>query len=137
MRGFLVVAALSLPAAAAQKAPETFDQIVSRVEKIDFVKFCPSLGKMVRAKGLFPVDAEGKAYLVRAKKEFGIKHEELVEIVERRPMVGGTVCGALAAWGRPQHSNVTHTARGYHAQLVYGLKRYVYIDNEVITAYSE
>lgn len=48
--------------------------------------------------------------------------------------VGMTPAMARAAWGEPRYINRTVTAHGASEQWVYGLGRYVYVENGVVTA---
>lgn len=58
-----------------------------------------------------------------------INGKDLGGVTGRSPEIGMTVCGVLAAMGRPDKINQTETASQHHSQLVYRSRGiYVYTD---------
>ena len=51
--------------------------------------------------------------------------------------VGMNQCMVLEVWGHPEDINRTTTAFGTTAQWVYGLRRYVYFDGDIVTAIQD
>lgn len=51
------------------------------------------------------------------------------------PEIGMTAQEVLdSTWGSPSKINTTKTKHGTHEQWVYSTKRYIYLDNGVVTA---
>lgn len=58
-------------------------------------------------------------------------------ICNRHIVVGMTVAMVHAAWGSPRDINRTLHYDGMEERWVYGLSRYVYVKNDVVTAIQE
>lgn len=76
----------------------------------------------------------------KKEKEFSALVDKAAKAERRRhpPVIGMTMQQAVeSAWGRPEHSNTTETARGVRSQWVYGNRRYLYFDNDTLTAIQQ
>ena len=56
---------------------------------------------------------------------------------DRKVAVGMKACLVRTAWGEPEDVNRTITALGTSEQWVYGIGRYVYLDDGVVTAIQD
>lgn len=57
------------------------------------------------------------------------------ELKQREPAIGMTKHEVLnSAWGEPEDKNVTITKYGTHEQWVYAHDRYVYFDDDMVSA---
>lgn len=122
--GIAAMALLCAPAVA-QKSPPSDD-----------TKLCLEAGRVLRANA----DSEYRqAVIGRVKNNGWIDSQDYGSITSRKPRVGMSLCGVLAALGRPNDTNKTVTAAGEHWQLIYRSPRrmYVYLDNDRVTGWQE
>jgi hypothetical protein len=55
-----------------------------------------------------------------------------------KPKLGMIMPQVIAScWGKPRQINTTHTQAGKYEQLVYGVGRYVYLTNGLVTSIQE
>jgi hypothetical protein len=108
-----------------------------RVAAIDSGVFCFKLGPAVR-QPIGKDEAYRAAMLRRAERSAGITGAMQGAINVRELILGMNLCAVLAAFGRPSHANRTTMSHGVHWQLVYDHpKRYIYLDDDKVTAWQE
>lgn len=107
------------------------------VDKIKDDVFCLTMGKILRKKGKQDKDYLQAIYQ-RAMDRENVTDPMFVGIEAHAPVIGMNVCALLAALGRPDRSNHSKGAFGDHYQLIYeNPKRYVYVENWVVTSWQD
>lgn len=108
-----------------------------KVAAIDSRAFCLQLGPAVR-QPIGKDEAYRAAMLRRAESSEGMTRTMQRAIKVREPILGMNLCAVLAAFGRPDRANRTTTRHGVRWQLVYeSPKRYIYLDNDQVTAWQD
>lgn len=75
--------------------------------------------------------------ITQAKNLYRTTFNEKVK-QSKTPKVGMTKEEVLnSTWGKPNSINKTTTANGVHEQWVYSIKKYIYFDNDYVTAIQE
>lgn len=98
-------------------------------------KICLAVGRVLRCSN---VEAEAKdVILFKATRDFGVEKRDYANITSRRPGIGMNSCSVIAALGHPEKVNRTVSSRGVKQQLVYGSGKYVYLDDDVVTAWQD
>lgn len=67
--------------------------------------------------------------------KYGSENGEL--IFNRKVKIGWTKEMCIESWGKPRDVNRTTTANGTNEQWVYSLKKYLYFDNNILTAIQD
>jgi hypothetical protein len=142
MKRIAIIIALIAPTAHAASIPQhPLDPAsVKKIKSMDTPKQCVFFGKLIRGqikdkdhKLRDAIDAElksnGKISLIRDIDYDAIKNKE--------PEIGMSVCALVAAVGRPERTNTSHTARGASIQAVYPNGMYVYLDDGIVTGWQE
>lgn len=108
---------------------------VKKVKSMEIFKQCALLGKLIRHQ---VKDKESKLRdAIDAELNGMIRDADYDAINDRKPEIGMHVCALIAAVGRPDHNNTSHSASGTRIQAVYPDGMYVYIDNGIVTGWQE
>jgi len=98
-------------------------------------KICLAVGRVLRCNNIAPDDRD--VILFKATRDFGVKKADYGDITSGRASIGMNSCSVIAALGHPERVNRTTTSSGTREQLVYGDRKYVYLDNGVVTAWQD
>lgn len=101
--------------------------------------FCIKVGAALRAKPPRNTGVEHETLIkVATEKTYSVPPSHHDPIRARQVRIGMSYCSVFAAIGRPVRHNRTVTSRGEHYQWVYeNPKRFIYLDNGVVTAYQD
>lgn len=128
--------ALLAPAALLAATPEDI-KAEKRVDALDSGEFCFKLGPAIR-QSTGKDEAYRAAMLRRAERREGLTGAMQRAINVREPILGMNLCAVMAAFGRPQRANRTTSRHGERWQIVYERpKRYIYLDNDKVTAWQD
>lgn len=108
---------------------------VKKVKSMSLANQCILFGKLIRKQ----VKDKGGTLMDALDVEIAdmIRGEDYDAINDRKPEIGMGICALVAAIGRADHTNTSHTQRGTHVQAVYSNGMYVYIDDGTVTGWQE
>lgn len=124
---------------AADLKPADIDAMQSRVAKMKDYPLCEELGRVVRKADGSPRALKWEE-LVRARVVGNgwMSEKEVAFARSREPTIGMGMCGAVAAFGRPERINNSTSAAGTLSQWVYdrGRVRYLHFMNGALASFD-
>jgi hypothetical protein len=89
----------------------------------------------IGAKKKIETEEKSKQNRIAIIEKYGSVNGEA--ILNHKVKIGWTQAMCLDSWGKPRDKNKTTTANLVNEQWVYSLKKYLYFDNGILTAYQE
>jgi hypothetical protein len=109
-------------------------QMIARAQKMNHWDRCVEVGRALRQTNQTPRQQHWTDAVLAAAQ---VSTKDHGYIRERRVRIGMSECAVVAALGKPEAANSTHTARGRSTQLVYRQKgMYVYTEDGVVTSWQ-